>query len=51
LWDTAAPLLQGKRHVLILDELPYAADADSAMLSALQYAWDQYFQKSEMVIV
>jgi AAA+ ATPase superfamily predicted ATPase len=51
LWDAAAPLLRDKRHILILDELPYAADADPAMLSALQYAWDQHFQKSEIVIV
>ncbi len=51
LWDAAAPLLLGKRHILILDELPYAADSDPAMLSALQYAWDQHFQKSELVIV
>jgi AAA+ ATPase superfamily predicted ATPase len=51
LWDAAAPLLQGKRHILILDELPYTADADPAMLSSLQYAWDQHFQKSEIVIV
>lgn len=51
LWDAAAPLLQAKRQILILDELPYAAEADSAMLSSLQYAWDQYFQKSELVIV
>lgn len=51
LWDAAASILQGKRHILILDELPYAADADPAMLSSLQYAWDQYFQKSEIVIV
>jgi hypothetical protein len=51
LWDAVAPLLLGERHILILDELPYAADADSAMLSALQYAWDQHFQKSETVII
>ena len=51
LWDASAPLLLGKRHILILDELPYAADADPAMLSSLQYAWDQYFQKSELVII
>ncbi len=50
LWDAAAPLLLAKRHILILDELPYAADADSAMLSALQYAWDQHFQKSESIL-
>jgi AAA+ ATPase superfamily predicted ATPase len=51
LWDAAAPLLRGGRRILILDELPYAADADPAMLSALQYAWDQYFQKSQIMIV
>lgn len=51
LWDAAAPLLKAKRQILILDELPYAAESDSAMLSSLQYAWDQHFQKSELVIV
>ena len=51
LWDAAAPLLQAKRQILILDELPYAAEANSAMLSSLQYAWDQHFQKSDLVIV
>jgi AAA+ ATPase superfamily predicted ATPase len=51
LWDASVTLLQGKRHILILDELPYAANVDPAMLSALQYAWDQHFQKSEIVIV
>jgi uncharacterized protein len=51
LWDAAAPILQAKRQILILDELPYAAEADSAMLSSLQYAWDQHFQKLNLVIV
>ena len=51
LWDAAAPLLLGKRTILILDEVPYVTEADPAMLSALQYAWDQHFQKSEIVIV
>lgn len=50
-WDAAAPLVLGNRHILILDELPYAADADSAMLSSLQYAWDQHFQKTEIILV
>jgi uncharacterized protein len=51
LWDAAAPLLLGKRSILILDEVPYASQADPAMLSALQYAWDQHFQKSEIAMV
>jgi len=50
-WDAAAPQLQRKRRILILDELPYTADADSAMLSSLQYAWDQHLQKSDTVLV
>ena len=51
LWDAAALLLLGKRQILILDEIPYAAEADPAMLSALQYAWDQHFQNSEVMLV
>ena len=51
LWESAAKMLGNDQQIIILDELPYAADADSAMLSALQYAWDQYFQRSKAVIV
>jgi len=51
LWDAAADLLEGKKHILILDELPYAAEADPAMLSALQHAWDQHFQNSNLIII
>jgi hypothetical protein len=51
MWESAAKVLGSDRQIIILDELPYAADADPAMLSALQYAWDQYFQRSKAVIV
>lgn len=51
LWKAVSDLLQDKQHILILDELPYAADSDPAMLSALQHAWDQHFQNSKMVII
>src|SRR5262245_16030465 len=51
LWQAVAPQFQIQRHILILDELPYAADADGAMLSALQHAWDQHFQRSQAMIV
>lgn len=51
LWAGAADLLQGRRHILILDELPYAAESDPAMLSALQHAWDQHFKQSQVVLV
>lgn len=50
-WDWVAPRLSAARQILILDELPYAATADSAMLSALQYAWDSYLQHSQLVII
>lgn len=51
LWQASAPLFQAQRRILILDELPYAADADPAMLSALQHAWDQHFERSPAMIV
>ncbi|MCI0399307.1 MAG: ATP-binding protein [Chloroflexi bacterium] len=51
LWDWIAPRLVSRRQIIILDELPYAAAADSAMLSALQYAWDHYFQNSPVILV
>ena len=50
-WEAAVKVLGDERQIIILDELPYAADADSAMLSSLQYAWDQYFQRSKAMIV
>lgn len=51
LWDAIAALLGDRRHILILDELPYAAESDPATLSALQHAWDAHFQHANLVIV
>ena len=51
LWDAVAALFGDRRHILILDELPYAAESDPATLSALQHAWDGHFQHSNLVIV
>jgi AAA+ ATPase superfamily predicted ATPase len=51
LWRSVAQLTANRRHLIILDELPYAAESDPAMLSALQHAWDQRFQSSQAVIV
>ena len=50
LWEAAAVLLRGKRRILILDELPYAAEADPAMLSALQHAWDRHLKSTGVVM-
>ncbi len=51
LWDAIANQLGQQRHILILDELPYASESDPAALSALQHAWDHHFQHSNVVIV
>jgi len=51
LWDDTADLIRDDRHILILDELPWAIETDGAMLSALQYAWDIHFQHSNLILV
>ena len=50
-WDAAVELIGGQKKILILDELPYAAEADPAMLSALQHAWDHHFKSSKLILV
>jgi len=50
-WQAIATMLADRRHILILDEFTYAAEADPAMLSSLQHAWDQLFKSSQLVIV
>lgn len=50
-WQAIAAVLGDRRHILILDEFPYAAESDPAMLSSLQHAWDQLFKASQLVIV
>ncbi len=50
LWLSVAQMLDGRSHVIILDELPYAMESDPAVLSALQHAWDQHFQHSQVRI-
>ncbi len=35
----------------MIDELPYAAESDPATLSALQHAWDQHFEASQVVLI
>jgi AAA+ ATPase superfamily predicted ATPase len=51
LWRAAARVLDDKRHIVVIDELPYAAESDPSMLSALQHAWDQHFEPSQIVLV
>jgi len=49
-WEWSAPRLASRRQILILDELSYAITADSAMLSALQYAWDHHLQDTPIIL-
>lgn len=50
-WDAAARLIGSERRILVLDELPYAAESDPAMLSALQHAWDRHFKTSNLILI
>lgn len=51
LWDDVAALVRDDRRILVLDELPWAIEADPSLLSSLQYAWDIHFQQSNLVLV
>lgn len=46
-----ARALGDSRRILIIDELPYAAEADHGFLSALQHAWDQRFKQMPLILV
>ena len=50
-WELVASQLGNKQHILVIDELPYAAQADSALLSSLQHAWDRHFENSNLILV
>jgi hypothetical protein len=50
-WDAIGQLIGNQRRILILDELPYAAESDQAMLSALQHAWDRWIKSSNLMLV
>mgnify|MGYP001055806486 CR=1 FL=1 len=50
-WTAAATMLADKRHILVLDELPYAIESDPATRSALQHAWDHAFQQMACILV
>jgi len=53
LWHWLAPRLaaESEKQILILDELPYDSEADPALPSALQRAWDQHLQRSKIILV
>ena len=51
LWDAVAATIGDRKHIIIIDELPYAAASDPAMLSAVQYAWDEHFLHRQVILV
>lgn len=51
LWLLVAKQIANQKHIIVIDELPYAADADNAFLSALQKAWDQHFSRANVILV
>ncbi|MCB0086070.1 MAG: AAA family ATPase, partial [Caldilineaceae bacterium] len=44
-WYVQHQVTSAEKRILILDELSYAAEADPAILSALQHAWDQQLKQ------
>ncbi|MEM7119558.1 MAG: ATP-binding protein [Chloroflexota bacterium] len=50
-WGLVADRIGDEQHILVIDELPYAAHADNALLSSLQHAWDRYFENSQLVLI
>ena len=51
LWSAYADLVSDQRQILIIDEVPYPAESDSAFLSALQHAWDQRLKHSKLIVI
>jgi AAA+ ATPase superfamily predicted ATPase len=53
-WETAfryaADLARGSRLMLIVDEFPYAVDADPSLPSLLQGAWDQHLKGTQVFL-
>lgn len=51
LFRYAARLAAGRRPILILDELPYAIEADRALPSELQNAWDHDLKQAGLIVI
>lgn len=50
-FEAVARVLGDSRHILLLDELPYAVEVEPAVLSAFQNAWDQLFKEKGRAII
>jgi AAA+ ATPase superfamily predicted ATPase len=51
LFRYAVRVAAGRRVILILDELPYAVEADSALPSELQNAWDHDLKGTDIILL
>jgi AAA+ ATPase superfamily predicted ATPase len=51
IWTGIVRTIRTERHILILDEVPYAAESDPAFLSAIQHAWDQEIKNSRSFLL
>ena len=51
LFETTAQLIGERRVILILDEFSYAAEADPALPSYLQAAWDHFFKETHLILI
>lgn len=51
LWEATGRVLARNCRILILDDLPYAMEADDEMLSALCAAWERYFQATQLTVI
>jgi AAA+ ATPase superfamily predicted ATPase len=51
LFRYAVRVADGERLILILDELPYAIEADSSLPSELQNAWDHDLKEAGLAVV
>jgi AAA+ ATPase superfamily predicted ATPase len=51
LFRYAVRIAEGQRFILILDELPYAIESDSALPSEMQNAWDHDLKETNLALV
>jgi AAA+ ATPase superfamily predicted ATPase len=50
-FEQVGRLATDQQHIVILDEFPYAAEADPALPSILQNAWDHHLRATKVVMV
>lgn len=51
LWEAVGRAVPRSCRILILDNLPYAIEADAEMLPALRAAWERYLRSSQTTVI